>query len=46
MSIKKPIVIVLYGPMAVGKLTVAQKLSKKLKMKLSHNHLLNNFNLK
>lgn len=43
MNKKKPTVIILYGPMAVGKLTVAQKLSKKLKMKLSHNHTLNDF---
>ena len=40
---KKPVVVFIYGPMAVGKLTVATILSKKLGYKLSHNHLLNNF---
>jgi deoxyadenosine/deoxycytidine kinase len=38
---KKPIVIFIYGPIAVGKLTVANILSKKLGYKLSHNHMLN-----
>lgn len=34
-------VIFIYGPIAVGKLTVAKILSKKLGYKLSHNHALN-----
>ena len=37
----KPIVIILYGAIAVGKLTVAKELAKKLKFKLTHNHLIN-----
>lgn len=40
---KKLVVIFLYGPIAVGKLTVARVLSKKLRYKLVHNHLLNDF---
>lgn len=40
---KKPTVIFIYGPIAVGKLTVAKILSKKLGYKLSHNHALNDF---
>lgn len=35
-------VIVLYGAMAVGKLTVGKVLQKKLGYKLTHNHLINN----
>lgn len=38
---KKPTVIFIYGPIAVGKLTVAKILSKKLGYKLAHNHMLN-----
>lgn len=34
-------VIFIYGPIAVGKLTVAKILSEKLGYKLSHNHLIN-----
>ncbi len=37
----KPKVIVIYGPIGVGKLTVARKLSEKIKFKVSHNHLFN-----
>ena len=33
-------VVFLYGPPAVGKLTIAQELQKKLGYKLLHNHLL------
>ncbi len=40
---KKPVVVFLYGPFAVGKLTVAKVLSKKLGYKLIHNHYLNDF---
>jgi len=40
---KKPIIIFIYGPVAVGKLTVAEVLSKKLGYKLAHNHALNDF---
>ena len=40
---KKPAVIFLYGPVAVGKLTVAKVLSKKLGYKLTHNHQVNDF---
>jgi shikimate kinase len=39
---KKPVAIFIYGPIAVGKLTVAKILSKKLGYKLLHNHLINN----
>lgn len=40
---KKSIVVFIYGPVAVGKLTVAKILSKKLGYKLAHNHHLNDF---
>jgi shikimate kinase len=40
---KKPIVVFIYGPIAVGKLTVAKILSKKLGYKLAHNHHINDF---
>ena len=40
---KKPVVIFIYGQIAVGKLTVAKILSKKLGYKLTHNHSLNDF---
>jgi deoxyadenosine/deoxycytidine kinase len=40
---KKPIVIFIYGPVAVGKLTVAKILSQKLGYKLAHNHHVNDF---
>lgn len=40
---KKPVVIFIYGPIAVGKLTVAKILSKKLRYKLAHNHHINDF---
>ena len=40
---RKPIVIFFYGPIAVGKLTVAKILSKKLGYKLAHNHHVNDF---
>ncbi len=36
-----PTVIILYGAMAVGKLTVGKELAKQLKYKLTHNHLIN-----
>ncbi|MDP3880936.1 MAG: AAA family ATPase [bacterium] len=39
---KKPQVIVLYGAMAVGKLTVAKIIAKKLNYHVTHNHLINN----
>ncbi len=42
-SNKKPTVVFIYGPIAVGKLTVAKILSKKLGYKLTHNHALNDF---
>jgi len=38
---KKSVIVFIYGPIAVGKLTVAKILSKKLGYKLSHNHALN-----
>ncbi|KKQ27923.1 MAG: hypothetical protein US45_C0018G0017 [Candidatus Nomurabacteria bacterium GW2011_GWA1_37_20] len=38
---KKPIIVFIYGPMAVGKFTVARILSKKLRYKFTHNHALN-----
>ena len=41
-SNRKPVVIFIYGPQAVGKLTVAKILSQKLGYKLTHNHALNN----
>ena len=40
---KKPTVVFIYGPIAVGKLTVAKILSKKLRYKMTHNHALNDF---
>jgi shikimate kinase len=40
---RKPVVIFIYGPIAVGKFTVAEILSKKLGYKLAHNHALNDF---
>jgi deoxyadenosine/deoxycytidine kinase len=40
---KKPTVVFIYGPIAVGKFTVAKMLSKKLGYKLSHNHHINDF---
>lgn len=40
---KKPIVVFIYGPIAVGKLTIAKILSKKIGYKLTHNHALNDF---
>ncbi len=36
---KKPIAIIIYGTVAVGKLTVAKALEKELGYKLTHNHL-------
>lgn len=42
-SNKKPVVIFIYGPIAVGKLTVAKILSKKLGYRLAHNHHINDF---
>ncbi|MBI4085064.1 MAG: AAA family ATPase [Candidatus Liptonbacteria bacterium] len=45
MKRKKAQIIVLYGPMAVGKLTVGKVLSKKLGYKLTHNHLINDLAL-
>ncbi len=41
MSKKKPTVVILYGPIAVGKLTTAKLLAKKIRFKLAHNHALN-----
>lgn len=38
---KQNTVIIIYGPIAVGKLTVAKELAKKIKFKLTHNHLIN-----
>jgi deoxyadenosine/deoxycytidine kinase len=40
---RKPIMVFIYGPIAVGKLTVAKTLSKKLGYKLAHNHHINDF---
>lgn len=40
---EKPILICLFGFMAVGKLTIAEKLFDKTKTNLSHNHLLNDY---
>ncbi len=37
----KPIAIVLYGMVAVGKLTVARALQEELGYRLTHNHLIN-----
>jgi shikimate kinase len=42
-SNKKPTVVFIYGPIAVGKLTVARLLSKKLGYRLAHNHHINDF---
>ena len=41
MSKKKPTVVIIYGPIAVGKLTTAKLLAKKLGFSLAHNHALN-----
>ncbi len=41
MSKKQATVIILYGPIAVGKLTVANILAKKLGYVVAHNHALN-----
>lgn len=41
MKSKKPTVVILYGPIAVGKLTVARILVEKLGYKLAHNHAIN-----
>jgi shikimate kinase len=43
LSNSKPTVLFIYGPIAVGKLTVAEILSKKLGYKLAHNHHINDF---
>ena len=40
---RKSVVVFIYGPIAVGKFTVANILSKKLGYKLAHNHTLNDF---
>ncbi len=40
---KKPIAVFIYGPIAVGKLTVAKILSKKTGYRLTHNHHVNDF---
>jgi gluconate kinase len=40
---KKPIVICLFGFMAVGKLTIGQKLHEKIGINFCHNHLLNDY---
>ena len=40
---KKPKVVFIYGPIAVGKFTVGEILSKKLGYKFTHNHLVNDF---
>ncbi len=37
----KPVAIIIYGAVAVGKLTIGTLLAKKLKYKLTHNHLIN-----
>lgn len=37
----KPLAIIIYGMVAVGKLTVAKALQKELGYKLTHNHLIN-----
>jgi deoxyadenosine/deoxycytidine kinase len=42
-SNKKPVIIFIHGPIAVGKFTVAKALSKKLGYKLAHNHYVNDF---
>ena len=38
---EKPVAVIIYGMMAVGKLTVAKELQKFLGYKLTHNHLIN-----
>lgn len=43
LSNKKPNVVFIYGPIAVGKFTVAKVLSKKLGYKVAHNHHINDF---
>jgi len=43
MNREKPIVICLFGFMAVGKLTIAEKLNDILQLTLFHNHMLNDF---
>ncbi len=40
-STNKPVALIIYGPMAVGKLTVAKVLQRKLEYKLVHNHAIN-----
>ena len=40
---EKPIVICLFGFMAVGKLTIGQKLHQETGINFSHNHLLNDY---
>ena len=40
---KKATIIILYGPIAVGKFTIAKILAKRLGYKLAHNHALNDF---
>lgn len=37
----KPVAIIIYGMVAVGKLTVAKALQKELGYRLTHNHLIN-----
>ena len=39
----KSVVVFIYGPIAVGKLTVAEILSKKLGYKMIHNHQVADF---
>lgn len=43
LSNKKQAVVFIYGPIAVGKLTIAKILSKKLGYRLTHNHHINDF---
>ena len=38
---KKPTVVILYGPIAVGKFTIGKLLAEKTGYKLTHNHLIN-----
>ena len=40
---KKPTVVFIYGPIAVGKFTVAEILKRKLGYRLAHNHHLSDF---
>ncbi len=42
-SNKKPVVVFIYGPIAVGKFTVGEVLSKKLDFKFLHNHQISDF---